>query len=1104
MRQQKINAMNTWQFIKRSLIFYRRMHLGVLLGTALCTAILVGALTVGDSVRYSLQSMTRARLGKTEYALSAGDRFFRSALAADLTNDLKIDVVSLIQARGIAINTVNQQRVNAIQINGIDHLFWTLWDLNPSFLPLSEDEAVINQRLAERLELHIGDELLIRVEKVDQIPQDVPLVSNTETSISFRLIIKAIAADNTYGRFSLRSNQIAPYNLFMSLSKLADALNISDRTNILLVKENPQQAVSLDRIQSALQNQWTLSDASLALRFDSEYHFIELISERIFLDPPIVETGMTLPEKGIGILTYFVNGIRSGQNEAPYSFVSAIGDSILPFPLEDDEIIINQWLAEDIHAGKGDEITLAYFVIGSDNRLIEDQATFKVKEVIPIQGMAADRSLMPQYPGLADAEHCREWDPGIPIDLDKIRDKDETYWDIYQGTPKAFISLPRAQSIWGNRFGNLTAIRYMESGQNEIETISNKMLTSIDPISLGFVFHPVKELGLEAGRGAVDFGQLFLALSFFIILAALLLTSLLFVFGIENRSEEIGTLSAVGFSQKQIQHFQWIEGFIIALAGSLLGILLSIFYNYIVLKGLDSVWQGAVGTTDLRMHFSISTVLIGTLSGLIAAIGSIWLATKRSLSKTAIELQKSGETKRTKSWKTILPIALSMLGLLAILLLANPGRGKEAAGLFFGAGFLLLTCGLFSIRLFLILIRQLKSKKKMNIVLIGFKNISRKSGRSLMTIGLLACGIFIIIGVGANRTTIIEKVGENSSGTGGYALYGETVIPILDNLNERDARIKWGITGDYFSQVHFFQMRVQEGDDASCLNLNRVQNPRILGINANAFANRESFSFVNTDPVIDTQNPWSALNQTWDNNVIPAIADETVIVWGLNKSVGDTLTYTDANGESVKLKLIAGLANSIFQGNVLISENHFLNHFSSNSGYRAFLVDVPLEKRPEVISDCLFQFQDMGLEITPTEIRLAEFNQVENTYLSIFTALGALGMMIGSIGFGIVILRNVMERRNELAVLRAIGYSRNELQKVVLSEHWILMIFGFMVGIFSALIAALPALRSPGIKFPFIFMIATLTVIILNGLIWTWIASRISTRGDLISALRNE
>ncbi len=1096
--------MNSWLLIKRNLLFYRRQHLGVLLGTAICTAILVGALTVGDSVQHSLQNMIHARLGKTEYALSAGDRFFRSSLAADLREYIKTDVVPIIQARGIAVNMKNQERVNAIQINGIDNLFWTLWNQDTSSIQLADNETIINQRLAGKLRLNIGDELLVRVEKINQIPQDVPLVSNAETSVTFRLIIKAVAGDDTYGRFSLRSNQVAPYNLFMSVSRLAVALNIPDRANMFLVAENPHQKLPLDSINSALKNRWKLADAGLKLLYNREFRLIELTSDRLFLDPPVVQAGMSIPDKGTGVLTYFVNAIRSEQYETPYSFVSAIGDPIYFDFLNDDEIIINQWLADDIHAVKGDPITLSYYVIDIKNHLIEEHSTFRVKEIVPIEGIAADRTLMPKFPGLAEVDHCREWDPGIPIDLNKIRDKDEIYWDTYQGTPKAFISLVKAQQIWKNRFGDLTAIRYMKTELDDIETISNEIIKRINPPSLGLIFYPIKELGTQAGTGAVNFGLLFLGLSFFIILAALLLTSLLFMFGIENRSEEIGTLMAIGFSDKQIKYFQLIEGFTIALLGSILGILLSLFYNAIVLKGLSSVWQGAVGATKIRMHLSISTVTTGTLLGIVAATSSIWLATRSSLSKTAIELHKSGGTHKIKLWKNILLIIICILSVIMILFLSDPGRGKEAASVFFCAGIFMLIACILSIHILLTFLKQLKSRQYTNTFLITLKNISRKPHRSLMTIGLLACGIFVITGIGANRNNILKNIGEKSSGTGGYALYADTVIPILDDLNERKVRIELGLNTEYFDQVRFIQMRVHDGDDASCLNLNRVQNPRVLGIDPDEFANRVAFSFVKTDQDIHTQSPWKALDQKFDDDIIPAIADENVIVWGLNKSVGDTVTYIDARGQILKMKLIAGLTNSIFQGNVLISEEHFLEHFSSNSGYRSFLVDVPLEIRPEVINDLSFHFQDIGLELTPTEIRLAEFNQVENTYLSIFTALGALGMIIGSIGLGIVILRNIMERRNELAILQAVGYSRSELQKLVFSEHGILMVLGLIIGIFSALIAVLPALKSPGIKFPYTSLAITLAVIILNGLIWTWIASWLSCRANLITSLRNE
>ena len=62
-------------------------------------------------------------------------------------------------------------------------------------------------------------------------------------------------------------------------------------------------------------------------------------------------------------------------------------------------------------------------------------------------GMAADPSLMPAFPGLADTENCRDWEPGIPIEVDRIRDIDEEYWDEHRGTPKAFVELGTGQGL---------------------------------------------------------------------------------------------------------------------------------------------------------------------------------------------------------------------------------------------------------------------------------------------------------------------------------------------------------------------------------------------------------------------------------------------------------------------------------------------------------------------------------------------------------------------------------------------------------------------------------------------------------------------------------
>ncbi|OQY29847.1 MAG: hypothetical protein B6244_02490 [Candidatus Cloacimonetes bacterium 4572_55] len=95
--------MNFLTLILSGLLFHRRAHVAVLVGALISSAILVGALIVGDSVRHSLQHLAEVRLGRTEYALSAGDRFFRAELADDLALEIERDVAPIIRLRGIAI-----------------------------------------------------------------------------------------------------------------------------------------------------------------------------------------------------------------------------------------------------------------------------------------------------------------------------------------------------------------------------------------------------------------------------------------------------------------------------------------------------------------------------------------------------------------------------------------------------------------------------------------------------------------------------------------------------------------------------------------------------------------------------------------------------------------------------------------------------------------------------------------------------------------------------------------------------------------------------------------------------------------------------------------
>ena len=93
-----------------------------------------------------------------------------------------------------------------------------------------------------------------------------------------------------------------------------------------------------------------------------------------------------------------------------------------------------------------------------------------------------------------------------------------------------------------------------------------------------------------------------------------------------------------------------------------------------------------------------------------------------------------------------------------------------------------------------------------------------------------------------------------------------------------------------------------------------------------------------------------------------------------------------------------------------------------------------------------------------TAERLAQFHRVENTYLSTFQALGGLGLILGTIGLATVLLRNVLERRRELALLGAVGFRRGHVLTMVVAENVLLLGCGLLAGAVCAGLAIAPAI----------------------------------------------
>ena len=220
--------------------------------------------------------------------------------------------------------------------------------------------------------------------------------------------------------------------------------------------------------------------------------------------------------------------------------------------------------------------------------------------------------------------------------------------------------------------------------------------------------------------------------------------------------------------------------------------------------------------------------------------------------------------------------------------------------------------------------------------------------------------------------------------------------------------------------------------------------------------------------------------------------------------LGDTIDYTDEHGNDFKVMFVGQLVDSIMQGSLLIAESDFIRRYPSESGYRVFLVDAPAEKTKAVSSELGDALANHGFEWVSATQRLGELNAVQNTYLNTFQVLGGLGLLLGSLGLGVVVMRNVQERKSELALLRAIGFEKRTIKRFVLGEYLGLLIGGLLIGTVSAGLAVLPTVLSPTTDVPYALLGATLGSVLLLAGLWTWIATNLSLRGNLLEGFRGD
>ena len=1026
--------MNQNRLIHKNIIFYRRYYQLVAMAALITVAVLTGSLMIGDSVRTTLIKRVAERLGDTETIVFSHHSFLEERI---LESPLLKD-----RARGVLlVNGFVSQSGKLIPV-----FVWGVDDLS-----IAKGTARINRSLLGELGTNQPDAIVLRLPASGLVPSGSLFVTENYTT-GMRLSFDGIVDRNDGGNISLKNEQTIPLNIFVNRHELAETMQIERKINLILANKE----IAATEFEQA----WDYTVSGLSVdAMDGAMDgvmdgYTEITSDRIFLQDEVVASICENNQAPNRLFSYLANTIeRMGdasatQQAIPYSFVTAMdryqGEIVQP-----DEIILSDYAANRLSAQTGDRMKVTYYTSKDLKTLQTRSVALLIKKIVPLGELVADRTLSAEFPGLSNVESCTDWDSDLPINMDLITKEDEKYWELYRTTPKAIVAYRAVAGDWSNEYGSATAIRIENPNNGPLPSLRGVPAGAVRPSMFGVQIIYPRAAGIFAATNGVDFSGLFLALGIFIVISAVLLMIVPLSEMLFRRSNETTLLKAIGYPRKRITRLLWRESAPVVLVASVSGVLTGLLYTSLIIWLLGSLWKGATHTDGFSVYPDMITILAGSLVGVVLSLVILQRTIVRNLKdkQAAVKMKsishpislKISLKKRRAAALLAFVFASGMLGVNVFFL--------QSVALFVLSGTALLATAAIGGN-YLICRNGNGCSGSLNDKKMIWSALYANKKQVMLSFLSLASGVFIVFSVGLNRKGF-ENSSQLRAGTGGYTLWCESTVPVYHNLSTREGREKLSLT-TLPADVEALQCLRYGADDASCLNLNKVSTPTVLGIDMKQLSESD-FQIMQNIYSLDGKEVFNRMQHQADSPVYPALVDASVLTWSLGMKLGDTLYYTGDRGRTVAIQLAGTLPNTIFQGNILIDKNSFKAIWEETTGSEVFLLKTG-ESESGAVKTLLSQaMNEYGVRVTTTNDRLKQFNSVTDTYLTIFMTLGSIGLLLGIMSFVIVVRKSLAARRKEIDLFRTLGFPDGKIERTLYKEILAAPLYAILTGTASSL-----------------------------------------------------
>ncbi|HRU06955.1 MAG TPA: ABC transporter permease, partial [Candidatus Brocadiia bacterium] len=885
-------------------------------GVSAGVAAIAGSLLVGHSARASLRSLALDRLAGADTALLSLTPF-RESIAeefAEPNDDMpRATMLTRECVARRAFEGDGAPAVSGVSLLGVSDSFWRLARRVP--ITISEREAVLNEPLAADLGAAIGDALIVTLRSRSSAPVDSFLGrrSRGETEQSLRVTIVGIIPARGAGRFSLSRNDASPRNVYVDRAWLQRALGLEGRADCILFGQGAREATA-SGMAARLAPRMRIEDYGL--------HMAHLMPEpcsggawTVFRSAHVV---MSDRVAGAVLSAAESLGLSSGRASVclarsvrlahappvlPYSVVMGLDEALFSgmlgaaAPLE-GQCLLSNWAEEDLGAKIGAAARLSCLVAAPSGSVREVDASLKVAGVTDVARLASLRSLVPDVEGVTAARSLRDWRPPFPFDADAIRPKDEDFWRKYGPAPKILASIDFVKRIWTTDSQAIAAARpwitaVAVSWSADEQALRQAILSRLRPEDAGLRFRALRQEALAAAQPPSDYAVLFLSMSSFVVAGSSLLVAMLVRLAMQRRASQAGVLLCLGFTREAVTKLMRMEGWLLCLVGAILGGGLRWGYCRLLVSALQGRWSGAVAGFPIEAVFSPWPALKGVVAGFAVAACSVALASRSMWRRDAVSLlagwraleQPPGRAFGRRAWlmcALLFAVALGFLGFAA--------AGAPAEAVFFGAGAALLGAGVAAlcgcVAHAAVWETGWRGPSYQSLIV---RDATRGWARNVFFAAITACATFVIAAVAASREDPSRLDPRSpAGGSGGFTLAASAGLPLFADLGTEDGRRLLGFNekdSALLRSCDVVSFRVHDGDEASCLNIQKPVSPRVIGASA-AFLRQAGFSFAAVEGE-RRGSPWLRLEgPPGDAADAPAFAGAASARWVLHKGLG--------------------------------------------------------------------------------------------------------------------------------------------------------------------------------------------------------------------------